>query len=173
MDWAAACAANNEDAYAKYIAQHPDGRHLVEAGKLAQQLMTVTEKKMEADAAKQAEPVRRLLVAMNSKSTEGISGAVAETLTFNGASNATSKEVVKYMRDKLYQADVKSITWKMEKPTACDKIEAEDAKAVSYKMIIPAKLEIVREGGKATLQYSIRATVNAQGRITDINLARQ
>lgn len=114
MDWAAACAANNEDAYAKYIAQHPDGRHHVEAGKLAQQLMTVTEKKMEADAAKQAEPVRRLLVAMNSKSTEGISGAVAETLTFNGASNATSKEVVKYMRDKLYQADVKSITWKME-----------------------------------------------------------
>ena len=117
--------------------------------------------------------MRRLLVAMNSKSTEGISGAVAETLTFNGASNATSKEVVKYMRDKLYQADVKSITWKMEKPTACDKIEAEDPKAVSYKMIIPAKLEIVREGGKATLQYSIRATVNAQGRITDINLARQ
>lgn len=173
MDWAAACAANNEDAYAKYIAQHPDGRHHVEAGKLAQQLMTVTEKKMEADAAKQAEPVRRLLVAMNSKSTEGISGAVAETLTFNGASNATSKEVVKYMRDKLYQADVKSITWKMEKPSACDKIEAEDPKAVSYKMIIPAKLEIVREGGKATLQYSIRATVNAQGRITDINLARQ
>lgn len=173
MDWAAACAANNEDAYAKYIAQHPDGRHHVEAGKLAQQLMTVTEKKMEADAAKQAEPVRRLLVAMNSKSTEGISGAVAETLTFNGASGATSKEVVKYMRDKLYQADVKSITWKMEKPTACDKIEAEDPKAVSYKMIIPAKLEIVREGGKATLQYSIRATVNAQGRITDINLARQ
>ena len=173
MDWAAACAANNEDAYAKYIAQHPDGRHHVEAEKLAQQLMTVTEKKMEADAAKQAEPVRQLLVAMNSKSTEGISGAVAETLTFNGASNATSKEVVKYMRDKLYQADVKSITWKMEKPTACDKIEAEDAKAVSYKMIIPAKLEIVREGGKATLQYSIRATVNAQGRITDINLARQ
>ena len=173
MDWAAACAANNEDAYAKYIAPHPDGRHHVEAGKLAQQLMTVTEKKMEADAAKQAEPVRRLLVAMNSKSTEGISGAVAETLTFNGASNATSKEVVKYMRDKLYQADVKSITWKMEKPTACDKIEAEDPKAVSYKMIIPAKLEIVREGGKATLQNSIRATVNAQGRITDINLARQ
>lgn len=40
-------------------------------------------------------------------------------------------------------------------------------------MIIPAKLEIVREGGKATLQYSIRATVNAQGCITDINLARQ
>lgn len=114
MDWAAACAANNEDAYAKYIDQHPDGRHHVEAGKLAQQLMTVTEKKMEADAAKQAEPVRRLLVAMNSKSTEGISGAVAETLTFNGASGATSKEVVKYMRDKLYQADVKSITWKME-----------------------------------------------------------
>lgn len=173
MDWAAACAANNEDAYAKYIAQHPDGRHHVEADKLAQQLMTVTEKKMEADAAKQAEPVRRLLVAMNSKSTEGISGAVAGTLTFNGASGATSKEVVKYMRDKLYQADVKSITWKMEKPTACDKIEAEDPKAVSYKMIIPAKLEIVREGGKATLQYSIRATVNAQGRITDINLARQ
>ena len=94
MDWAAACAANNEDAYAKYIAQHPDGRHHVEAGRLAQQLMTVTEKKMEADAAKQAEPVRRLLVAMNSKSTEGISGAVAETLTFNGVNGATSKEVV-------------------------------------------------------------------------------
>lgn len=173
MDWAAACAANTEDAYAKYIDQHPNGRHHVEAGQLAQQLMTVTEKKMEADAAKQAEPVRRLLVAMNSKSTEGISGAVAETLTFNGTSGATAKEVVKYMRDKLYQADVKSITWKMEKPTACDKIEADDPKAVSYKMIIPAKLEIVREGGKATLQYSIRATVNGQGRISDINLARQ
>lgn len=161
-DWADVEKQNTRAGYVAYRKAHPDTPH-----------KPVTEKKMEADAAKQAEPVRRLLVAMNSKSTEGISGAVAETLTFNGASNATSKEVVKYMRDKLYQADVKSITWKMEKPTACDKIEAEDAKAVSYKMIIPAKLEIVREGGKATLQYSIRATVNAQGRITDINLARQ
>lgn len=174
-DWADVEKQNTRTGYASYLKAHPDTPHKqqIEEKLDSMDWATACAANNEADAAKQAEPVRRLLVAMNSKSTEGISGAVAETLTFNGTSGATSKEVVKYMRDKLYQADVKSITWKMEKPTACDKIETEDAKAVSYKMIIPAKLEIVREGGKATLQYSIRATVNAQGRITDINLARQ
>lgn len=173
MDWTAAQKANNEDAYAYYIDQHPQGKHHKEAGKLAQQLMTASEKKAEEEAGKQAEPVRKLLQAMNAKNSEGIKGAVAETLNFNGAAGATAKDVAQYMRDKLYQADVKDITWHMDKPSACDKVGGEDEKSVSYKMIIPARLEINREGGKANLQYSIRATVNAQGRITAINLVRQ
>lgn len=173
LDWAAACATNTEDAYAIYIDQHPGGKHHEEAGKLAQQLMTATEKKAEADAAKWAEPVRRLLVAMNTKSTSGIEEAVAEKLNFNGAGGSTSKDIAQYMRDKLYQADVKNINWRMEKPTSCDKVEGGDEKAASYRLTIPAKLEITREGGKATLQYSIKATINEQNRITAISLSRQ
>ena len=134
--------------------------------------MTDSEKKMEADAAKYAEPVRQLLIAMNSKSTDGISKAVADKLTFNGAGGSTSKDIAQYMRDKLYQADVKSITWKMEKPTACDKIKSEDGKNESYQLTIPAKLEINRESGKPTLAYTIKTIVNGQGRITAINFAR-
>ena len=173
FDWATACSVNTEDAYARYIDQHPDGKHHEEAGKLAQMRMTDSEKKNEADAAKYAEPVRRLLIAMNSKSTEGISRAVADKLMFNGAGGSTSKDIAQYMRDKLYQADVKSITWKMEKPTACEKTGSEDQKAIAYNVTIPAKLEINREGGKATLQYIIKATVNSQERITSISLNRQ
>lgn len=173
LDWVAARTANTEDAYATYIDQHPNGKHHEEAGKLAQQLMTATEKKAEADAAKCAEPVRRLLIAMNTKSTSGIEGAVAEKFSFNGASGSTTKDIAQYMRDKLYQADVKNINWRMEKPTSCDKVEGGDDKAVSYRLTIPAKLEITREGGKATLQYSIKATINDQNRITAISLSRQ
>lgn len=173
MDWVAARAANSEDAYAQYIADHPNGKHKEEAGNLVKQLMTETEKKTEADAAKYAEPVRRLLIAMNTKSTAGIEETVAEKLNFNGASGATAKDVAQYMRDKLYQADVKNINWRMEKPTACDKVEGDDEKAAAYRLTIPAKLEINRESGKATLQYSIKATVNADNRITAISLSRQ
>ncbi len=61
----------------------------------------------------------------------------------------------------------------MEKPTACEKTGSEDQKAIAYNVTIPAKLEINREGGKATLQYIIKATVNSQERITSISLNRQ
>lgn len=173
IDWATACAANTQDAYVTYLDQHKDGQHHEEAGKKVQQMMTAEEKQLEADAEKHTEPVRRLLIGMNTKSTTAIEESVAEKLTFNGNGGSTATDVVQYMRDKLYQADVKNINWHMEKPTGCEKMENEDGEAPSYKLTIPAKLEINREGGKATLTYSIQATVNGQNRITSISLNRQ
>lgn len=171
IDWASAVKQNTEDAYAEYIASHSNGAHASEAGKLAQQLMSQSEKKAQENAQKAADPIRRFLVGMNTKSTSAIEGCMASSFSFNGASGASIADINKYMADRLYQADVKNINWHMEQPTSCDPIE-QDGKAAGYKLTIPARLEIAREGGTANLRYQISASVSADNKITSISLNR-
>ena len=171
IDWASAVKQNTEDAYAEYIASHSNGAHAGEAGKLAQQLMSQNEKKAQENAQKAADPVRRFLVGMNTKSTSAIEGCMASSFSFNGASGASIADVNKYMADRLYQADVMNINWHMEQPTSCDPIE-QDGKVAGYKLTIPARLEIAREGGTANLRYQISASVSADNKITSISLNR-
>lgn len=171
IDWASAVKKNTEDAYAEYIAAHSNGAHTGEAGKLAQQLMSQNEKKAQESAQKAADPIRRFLVGMNTKSTSAIEGCMASSFSFNGTLGASIADINKYMADRLYQADVKNINWHMEQPTSCDPIE-QDGKTVGYKLSIPAKLEITREGGTPTLRYQISASVSADNKITSISLNR-
>lgn len=171
IDWTIAKKQNTEDAYAQYIAAHGSGAHAAEAGKLAQQLMTQNEKKVQEQAQKAADPVRRFLVGMNTKSASAIEGCLASSFSFNGTSGASIKDVNKYMADRLYQADVKNINWHMEQPSSCDPIE-QDGKTIGYKLTVPARLEITREGGTANLRYQISASVSSDNKITSIALNR-
>ena len=101
--------------------------------------------------------VRQFLQGLNSKSTSKIEGVTASSFNFLGAGGATIADVSKYMREKLYQADVKEITWQLGTVLNATTDKSDDGTTVQ-KITIPARLEIVREGGKGSNKYTIKDT---------------
>lgn len=173
IDWAGAVAKNNENAYLGYKAQHPNGIHSKEADEKLKNILTpekaeesAAAKVTDGERAKAVAAVRQLLQGINSKSTDKISGAVAPSLNFLGSGGATVKDIRRYMTDRLYQADVKTINWHLGSPTEVTK-KSNEADA-DIRLKIPATLDIDRKGGKSKRSYVISATIK-NGRITHIN----
>lgn len=173
IDWAGAVAKNNENAYLGYKAQHPNGIHSKEADEKLKNILTpekaeesAVAKVTDGERAKAVAAVRQLLQGINSKSTDKISGAVAPSLNFLGSGGATVKDIRRYMTDRLYQADVKTINWHLGSPTEVTKKSNEAGADIRLK--IPATLDIERKGGKSKRSYVISATIK-NGRITHIN----
>ena len=173
IDWAGAVAKNNENAYLGYKAQHPNGIHSKEADEKLKNILTpekaeesAVAKVTDSERAKAVAAVRQLLQGINSKSTDKISGAVAPSLNFLGSGGATVKDIRRYMTDRLYQADVKTINWHLGSPTEVTK-KSNEADA-DIRLKIPATLDIDRKGGKSKRSYVISATIK-NGRITHIN----
>ena len=173
IDWAGAVAKNNENAYLGYKAQHPNGIHSKEADEKLKNILTpekaeesAVAKVTDGERAKAVSAVRQLLQGINSKSTDKISGAVAPSLNFLGSGGATVKDIRRYMTDRLYQADVKTINWHLGSPTEVTK-KSNEADA-DIRLKIPATLDIDRKGGKSKRSYVISATIK-NGRITHIN----
>ena len=110
--------------------------------------------------------MRQLLQGMNSKSSEKIAGAVAPSLNFLGAGGATAKDIRRYMTDKLYQADVKTINWHLGSPAEITKDSNDDGAELHLK--VPATLDIERKGGRSRRNYILSATVK-DGKITRVN----
>ena len=177
MDWAQAVAKNNEDAFLGYKAQHPNGIHSKEADEKLKSLMASSspaqaEKEepvelnvSEGERTRAVAAVRQLLQGINSKSNDKIAGAVAPSLNFLGAGGSTAKDIRRYMTDKLYQADVKTLNWRLGSPAEVSKKSNEAGAEVRVK--IPATLDIERKGGKSKRSYVITATVK-NGRITQV-----
>lgn len=173
IDWAEAVAKNNENAYLGYKAQHPNGIHSKEADEKLKNILTpekaeesAVAKVTDGERAKAVAAVRQLLQGINSKSTDKISGAVAPSLNFLGSGGATVKDIRRYMTDRLYQADVKTINWHLGSPAEVTK-KSNEADA-DIRLKIPATLDIDRKGGKSKRSYVISATIK-NGRITHIN----
>ena len=173
IDWAGAVAKNNENAYLGYKAQHPNGIHSKEADEKLKNILTpekaeesAAAKVTDGERAKAVAAVRQLLQGINSKSTDKISGAVAPSLNFLGSGGATVKDIRRYMTDRLYQADVKTINWHLGSPAEVTKKSNEAGADIRLK--IPATLDIDRKGGKSKRSYVISATIK-NGRITHIN----
>ena len=143
IDWAQAVEKNDENAYLGYKAQHAAGEKTAAVG-----------------------AVRQLLQGMNSKSSEKIAGAVAPSLNFLGAGGATAKDIRRYMTDKLYQADVKTINWHLGSPAEITKDSNDDGAELHLK--VPATLDIERKGGRSRRNYILSATVK-DGKITRVN----
>ena len=173
IDWAQAVAKNNENAYLGYKAQHPNGIHSKEADEKLKNILTpekaeepTVAKVTDGERAKAVAAVRQLLQGINSKSTDKISGAVAPSLNFLGSGGATVKDIRRYMTDRLYQADVKTINWHLGSPAEVTK--KGDEAGADIRLKIPATLDIERKGGKSKRSYVISATIK-NGRITHIN----
>ena len=156
---------NTEAAYLGYREKYPKGIHVNEADEKLKIMLDNTSTPSEEKVAVSA--VRQFLQGLNSKSTSKIEGVTASSFNFLGAGGATIADVSKYMREKLYQADVKEITWQLGTVLNATTDKSEDGTTVQ-KITIPARLEIVREGGKGSNKYTIKAQIE-NGKITAIN----
>ena len=156
---------NTEAAYLGYREKYPKGIHVKEADEKLKIMLDNTSTPSEEKVAVSA--VRQFLQGLNSKSTSKIEGVTASSFNFLGAGGATIADVSKYMREKLYQADVKEITWQLGTVLKATTDKSDDGTTVQ-KITIPARLEIVREGGKGSNKYTIKAQIE-NGKITAIN----
>ena len=73
----------------------------------------------------------------------------------------------KYSRDKLYQADVKTVNWFLGEGADVTTEKNDDGTAEQH-LNIPARLEINRQGGLSRKNYQIKAVVR-NGKIVSIN----
>ena len=109
--WNEVVNQNTEAAYLGYREKYPKGIHVKEADEKLKIMLDNTSTPSEEKVAVSA--VRQFLQGLNSKSTSKIEGVTASSFNFLGAGGATIADVSKYMREKLYQADVKEITWQL------------------------------------------------------------
>lgn len=163
--WNEVVNQNTEAAYLGYREKYPKGIHVNEADEKLKIMLDNTSTPSEEKVAVSA--VRQFLQGLNSKSTSKIEGVTASSFNFLGAGGATIADVSKYMREKLYQADVKEITWQLGTVLNATTDKSDDGTTVQ-KITIPARLEIVREGGKGSNKYTIKAQIE-NGKITAIN----
>lgn len=163
--WNEVVNQNTEAAYLGYREKYPKGIHVKEADEKLKIMLDNTSTPSEEKIAVSA--VRQFLQGLNSKSTSKIEGVTASSFNFLGAGGATIADVSKYMREKLYQADVKEITWQLGTVLNATTDKLDDGTTVQ-KITIPARLEIVREGGKGSNKYTIKAQIE-NGKITAIN----
>lgn len=163
--WNEVVNQNTEAAYLGYREKYPKGFHVREADEKLKIMLDNTSTPSEEKVAVSA--VRQFLQGLNSKSTSKIEGVTASSFNFLGAGGATIADVSKYMREKLYQADVKEITWQLGTVLNATTDKLDDGTTVQ-KITIPARLEIVREGGKGSNKYTIKAQIE-NGKITAIN----
>ena len=163
--WNVVVNQNTEAAYLGYREKYPKGIHVKEADEKLKIMLDNTSTPSEEKVAVSA--VRQFLQGLNSKSTSKIEGVTASSFNFLGAGGATIADVSKYMREKLYQADVKEITWQLGTVLNATTDKLDDGTTVQ-KITIPARLEIVREGGKGSNKYTIKAQIE-NGKITAIN----
>lgn len=163
--WNEVVNQNTEAAYLGYREKYPKGIHVKEADEKLKIMLDNTSTPSEEKVAVSA--VRQFLQGLNSKSTSKIEGVTANSFNFLSAGGATIADVSKYMREKLYQADVKEITWQLGTVLNATTDKSDDGTTVQ-KITIPARLEIVREGGKGSNKYTIKAQIE-NGKITAIN----
>ena len=163
--WNEVVNQNTEAAYLGYREKYPKGIHVKEADEKLKIMLDNTSTPSEEKVAVSA--VRQFLQGLNSKGTSKIEGVTASSFNFLGAGGATIADVSKYMREKLYQADVKEITWQLGTVLNATTDKLDDGTTVQ-KITIPARLEIVREGGKGSNKYTIKAQIE-NGKITAIN----
>jgi len=124
------------------------------------------------ESEKAKESVRRFLRAINSHNKDALTASVASFLTsFNGKSSATKYDVLQYMAD-LYQADVKNLNWHIDEVSDVEKRENAEGKT-EYVITIKATKETAREGGTSKHKFKIKATVDADRKISAANIARE
>jgi hypothetical protein len=167
--WENVVRLNTEAAYLGYREKYPNGAHTKEADEKLKVMLDNTSTLGEEKKA--VAIVRQFLQGINSKSTSKIQEVVASSFNFLGSGGATTADVAKYMRERLYQADVKNIMWHLGTATSATTDKLEDG-SIKQTVTIPARLEIEREGGKGSNKYTIKAQMQ-NGKITSINWVSQ
>ncbi len=173
IDYVTATRLNTKESYAEYLRQHPDSRHSVDVQEKLNELQDkeVTDEEKEMVHA----TCRRFFQAINAKNESKLIETVTETLSsFLGRTNASSDDVVTYMR-KLYSApDIQNMNWYLLDDFKIEKTK-DDMGEIILKTQFGAEQRIERTDPSKEKygKYVIAAEVTKEGKITRLNMRKQ
>ena len=173
IDYATATRLNTKESYAEYLRMHPDSRHSVEVQELLKELQDKEVSDTDKELVKTA--CRHFFQAINARNESKLTETVTETLSsFLGRTNASSDDVVTYMR-KLYAAtDIQNMNWYLLDDFKIEKIK-DDMGETLLKTQFSAEQRIERTDPSKEKygKYIIAAEVTSEGKITRLNMRKQ
>ena len=173
IDYATATRLNTKESLAEYLQQHPDSRHSVDVQEKLKELQETEVSDEEKELVRTT--CRHFFQAINSKNEDKLLDTVTETLSsFLGRTNASSGDVVTYMR-KIYSApDIQNMNWYMLDDFKIEKAK-DDLGDVVLKTQFSAEQRIERTDPSKEKygKYIIAAEVTKEGKITRLNMRKQ
>lgn len=171
IDYAFADRIGTMASYQQYLAQHPNGRHAIEAQDYVNKMKEKEVTPEEAELARTT--CRHFFQAINANNESKLLETVTETLSsFLNRNNATSSDVVTYMR-RLYSApDIENMNWHILDDFKVEK-KTEDGETV-LKAQFGAEQHIDRTDPTRERygKYIVSAEITKDGRITRLNMRK-
>lgn len=170
LDWVAAKKSNSEDELKEYTIQHPDGRFIDEANVMLSKILSTMVQSDEKEMVTSL--FRQFFQSINSKDESRLTATVGMVLdTFLGKSNATSQDVVTFMR-KIYKDDIDNMTWRIDPQSY--KIEKREIaeNEYEYSVSFSATQDVERKGAVTRSSFRVSAMVSNDGKISGFNLTK-
>lgn len=171
LDWLVAKKANTAEAYNLYVTEHPNGVYIDEANSSLNVAKTknITPKEKEMLAL----VFRSVFRSINDRDDEGLTSNFSDFLSsFLGKSNASKSDVIAFL-NKIYKDDITAMEWRANNDMKITKREI-GIDEYEYSVDFSAKQKIEREdeGQETEANYRIKAKVNPDGKITELNMVK-
>lgn len=171
IDWSDASNENTLEAIQAYLDEHENGEHVDEANTALKALKAKTVQPQEKSMI--ASVYRHFFQAINAKDAAGLEATVAPQLTnFLGKTDAIKADVVTFM-EKIYKADITSMTWRLPGDYKIDKKEVGDEE-YQYTVSFSATQDIERtdETKEKHARYRIQSTIGPDGLISSMTMTK-
>ena len=171
IDWLVAKKANTAEAYNLYVTEHPNGVYIDEANNSLNVAKTknITPKEKEMLAL----VFRSVFRSINDRDDEGLTSNFSDFISsFLGKSNASKSDVIAFL-NKIYKDDITAMEWRANNDMKITKREI-GIDEYEYSVDFSAKQKIEREDEdkETEANYRIKAKVNPDGKITELNMVK-
>jgi hypothetical protein len=171
LDWLVAKKAKTAEAYNLYVTEHPNGVYIDEANNSLNVAKTknITPKEKEMLAL----VFRSVFRSINDRDDEGLTSNFSDFLSsFLGKSNASKSDVIAFL-NKIYKDDITAMEWRANNDMKITKREI-GIDEYEYSVDFSAKQKIEREDEdqETEANYRIKAKVNPDGKITELNMVK-
>ena len=171
LDWLVAKKANTTEAYNLYVTEHPNGVYIDEANNSLNVAKTknITPKEKEMLAL----VFRSVFRSINDRDDEGLTSNFSDFISsFLGKSNASKSDVIAFL-NKIYKDDITAMEWRANNDMKITKREI-GIDEYEYSVDFSAKQKIEREDEdkETEANYRIKAKVNPDGKITELNMVK-
>ena len=171
LDWLVAKKANTAEAYNLYVTEHPNGVYIDEANNSLNVAKTknITPKEKEMLAL----VFRSVFRSINDRDDEGLTSNFSDFISsFLGKSNASKSDVIAFL-NKIYKDDITAMEWRANNDMKITKREIGiDEYEYSVDFSAKQKTEREDEDKETEANYRIKAKVNPDGKITELNMVK-
>lgn len=172
LTWTEAASAGTPEAYQRYIDEiGSNGLHYDEAKQMFDKMSSM---KVNADDKQLVSSVfKQYFTSLGQKDEEGVTSTISTILdNFLGKHQATKSDVINFM-NKLFKADINSMTFTVNNDFKIEKAEAGDG-VYTYTVNFSVDQNIDRSDASKEkfCSYKVKAKVNGDGKISEINMTK-